>query len=186
MKVVALMLAAVLAFVSCGSPDGQAGASGDPDAPVSSTPDRPSPGDMATIPPTDECPWAEVSEDGSGGDALHHERCPANDDFNQKYELVEPRPGMVDIGPVPWAGVGVSDDGRMLTVRFWSGVEPCNVLDHVDVDRGENELTVTLFEGREPDSDDVACIEIAVLKAVRIELDSPVGDRAIRDGAKAS
>jgi hypothetical protein len=183
MRIVAVLLAAALVFAGCGDPSQEAGATGIGDEPVSSTPDRPSPDDLPTIPPTDQCPpGAEVSE-GEGGDALHHERCPATD-YDKKYELVEPRPGMVDVNPVQWAGVKTSDDGRTLTVRYWSGVEPCSVLDHVDVDYEDDAVVVTLYEGREPTAGDVACIEMAVLKAVRVVLDSPVGGRTIEDGAK--
>jgi hypothetical protein len=185
MKVVALLLAVAFALGACGDPSQQPGASGRGDSPASSTPDRPSPDDMATLPPTDQCgPGAEVSEDGSAGDAIAHERCPANDDFQMKAEFVEPRPGMVDVRPIPWTRVTTSDNGRVLTVRFWSGVEPCSVLDHVDVEYSEDSVTVTLYEGRNPDQQDVACIEIAMLKAVRIELEAPLGGRRVRDGAK--
>ena len=42
------------------------------------------------------------------------------------------------------------DDGRTVTIDFWSGVEPCYVLDHVDVGYATDEVTITLFEGTEP------------------------------------
>jgi hypothetical protein len=180
MRIVAVVLVAVVALTGCGEPSGESGASGNGDRPASGTPDRPPPGDPSTIPPTDQC--AEVP-DGAGGDALQHERCPATD-FDKKYDLVEPRPGMVDLHPTKWAGVKTSEDGETLTIRFWSGVEPCNVLDHVDVDHKNDTVVVTLYEGRDPEAADVACIEMAVLKAVGVELDDPVGDRTIKDGAR--
>ena len=184
MKGIALLVAAGLALAACGSPAHQA-ATGAPDDPVSSSPDRPPPGDVATIPPTDQCGLgAEVSDDASGGDALQHERCPANGDYKKKYVLVEPRPGMVEVHPIPWTGAQTSEDGRTLIVRFWSGVAPCSVLDHIDVDYQEKSVVVTLFEGRKPATGDVACIEIAELKAVRVELSERVGDRNVVDGTK--
>ena len=43
--------------------------------------------------------------------------------------------------------------------------------------------SITLFEGHAPGAGNVACIEIAQLKAVRILLDRPVNDRELVDGA---
>ena len=44
-------------------------------------------------------------------------------------------------------------------------------------------VTITLFEGHDTSAGDVACIDIALLKKVVIQLDAPVGDRRIVDGA---
>jgi hypothetical protein len=77
----------------------------------------------------------------------------------------------------------VNDDGTSITVFFWSGVEPCYVLDHVDVEYGAGAITITLFEGHDASAGDVACIEIALLKKVVVELDEPTGGRPIVDGA---
>ncbi|HEX6400837.1 MAG TPA: hypothetical protein VF108_10280, partial [Actinomycetota bacterium] len=96
---------------------------------------------------------------------------------------VEPTPGMADVRPHIFDHVSVNDDGSSVTVFFWSGVEPCYVLDHVDVAEGPDAITITLFEGRDASASDVACIEIALLKKVVVPLDAPVGDRRIVDGA---
>jgi hypothetical protein len=97
---------------------------------------------------------------------------------------VEPRPGMADVHPLGFDRAVVSDDGTSVTIYFWSGVEPCYVLDHVDVSYGRDAITVTLFEGHDPSAGDVACIEIAQLKTTVVQLDQSVGDRAIVDGAR--
>lgn len=99
-------------------------------------------------------------------------------------ELVEPRPGMVDVEARPWDEAFVLDQGRTVELRYWSGVEPCSVLDHVDVDYADEVITLTLFEGREPSDEPQACIEIAVYKAVRVALEEPVGTRSLADGAE--
>jgi hypothetical protein len=96
--------------------------------------------------------------------------------------VVEPRPGMVNVFARPFDTSAVGDDGRTVTIDFWGGVEPCSVLDHVDVTYGDA-VIVTLFEGSEPTEEPVACIEIAMLKRVVITLDEPLGDRPIIDGA---
>ena len=69
----------------------------------------------------------------------------------------------------------------MLLVQFYGGVEECYGLDHVDVKYGIDEITVTLYEGRVPSAE--VCIDIAMLKAVRISLREPVAGRKIVDGA---
>jgi hypothetical protein len=96
--------------------------------------------------------------------------------------LVEPRPGMADVYARPFDTASVSDDGTSVTIDFVSGVEPCAVLDRVDVRYGADAVTITLHEGRDPNAGDVACIEIGVFKRVIVQLDEPLGDREIVDG----
>ena len=89
---------------------------------------------------------------------------------------------MSGVNPTAFDKAVVGKDGKTLTIFFWSGVEPCYVLDHVDVDEGRDAVTVTLFQGHDANADDVACIDIALLKKVVVQLDEPVGDRSIVDG----
>jgi hypothetical protein len=70
-----------------------------------------------------------------------------------------------------------------VTIDFASGIAPCSVLDHVDVEDRPDAVIITLFEGHAPGAGNVACIEIAQLKAVRILLDRPVSHRELVDGA---
>ena len=97
--------------------------------------------------------------------------------------IVEPRPGMADVLARPFDSASVGDDDTTVTIDFVSGVEPCTVLDHVDVRYGADEVTITLHEGHDPNAGDVACIEIGVFKQVIVQLDEPLGGRAIVDGA---
>ena len=125
---------------------------------------------------------------GTGPDAIvSYTPCPGDDDpvVTDPYDgaqKVEPTPGMSDVYPRAFDKVVVGDDDRTLTIFFWSGVEPCYVLDHVDVDYGPGAITVTLFEGHDASAGHVACIEIALIKKVVVQLDEPVGDRRIVDG----
>ena len=98
-------------------------------------------------------------------------------------QLVEPEPGLADVFARPFDTATANEDTTSVTIDFWSGVEPCTMLDHVDVTYGPRAVTITLFEGRDPNADDVACIEIAVAKRVVVGLDEPLGDRRIVDGA---
>ena len=90
---------------------------------------------------------------------------------------------MINVAPIPFDHVDVGADDRTLTVFFWSGVEPCYVLDHVDVEEGPGSITITLFQGSDPQVTNVACIDIALLKKVTVQLEEPVGARRIVDGA---
>jgi hypothetical protein len=96
---------------------------------------------------------------------------------------VVPTPGMADVRPRGWDSVEVSADGLRLTVMFVSGIEPCAVLDHVDVAYGTKAVTVTLYEGHDPGAGDVACPEIGVFKEVTVDLTQPLGTRTVVDGA---
>ena len=134
----------------------------------------------------DECGEQVI---GTGPDAsVSYTPCPGDDDsvvhdVEEGAQLVEPTPGMADVRPHIFDHAVVNDDGTSLTVFFWSGVEPCYVLDHVDAEEEPSVITVTLFEGHDASAGDVACIEIALLKKVVVQLDAPVGDRRIVDGA---
>jgi hypothetical protein len=108
---------------------------------------------------------------------------PAPSDPYAGAEPVEPRPGMDGVAPIPFDKVVVGDDDRTLTVYFWSGVEPCYVLDHVDVDENAGAITITLFQGHDPSAVTAVCIEIAVLKKVEVQVAAPVAGRRIADGA---
>ena len=126
---------------------------------------------------------------GTGPDAtVSYTPCPGDDDPvvtdpYQGAQRVEPTPGMSDLYPHAFDKLVVGDDGKTLAIFFWSGVEPCYVLDHVDVDYGPGAITVTLFEGHDASAGDVACIDIALLKKVVVQLDELVGDRRVVDGA---
>jgi len=96
-----------------------------------------------------------------------------------KPTRVVPRPGMVNVNPVAFdpAEAEASDDGVL--IRFYSGVEPCYILDHVEVADDETSVTVGLFVGADPDQPDAVCIEIAQLYEVDVALDEPLGDREL-------
>ncbi len=92
---------------------------------------------------------------------------------------VSPRPGLLDVRPQAWERA-VPVGPRRLSIEFYGGVEECQGLDRVEVEETRRRVTVTIFVGRVPDAE--ACIEIAVLKAVTVRLDRPLGDRELVDG----
>jgi hypothetical protein len=74
-------------------------------------------------------------------------------DSEQPDAMVTPRPGMVDVEPVRiWLEYG-SWDGELMYVTFLSKGEPCEVLDRIEIDETETRVTVTLYQGRDPDMD---------------------------------
>ncbi|GAA1269635.1 hypothetical protein Psi02_19740 [Planotetraspora silvatica] len=85
---------------------------------------------------------------------------------------------------VPWISAKPTDDGTALNVVWWSGVEPCNVLDRVEVAETADTVTVTLWEGHDRRQPDAMCIEIAIQKQTRVRLPAPLGDRKVVDGAR--
>ncbi len=89
---------------------------------------------------------------------------------------VEPQPGVVDAIPHAWDHIDIASDGRTLTVYYWGGVTDCYGLDRIDVTRGsDGQLQITVFEGRLAAlGPDVACIDIALLKAATVVLDEPI------------
>lgn len=156
MKRALVTLLATTLLVACGSPaEPPAGAGSEPQ-------DVPAGSDS----PVSVAPMPGGSDQGLGG----------------RPQRVRPRPGMTDVRPVGWEKARQTPDGRHLRILYWSGVEPCNVLDHVDVAYEPERIIVTLYEGSDPEQKDVACIELALQKVVKVRLAEPVDGRAIVDG----
>jgi hypothetical protein len=98
-------------------------------------------------------------------------------------KVVIPRPGQLDVHPIAAETLSATVEGRRLTVAatWWSGVEPCTILDTVIVDAEDGGFAITLREGRGPE--DVACIAIAEQHRTFIEFpnDLDPGTYTIRD-----
>lgn|SRR5690606_3470668 len=75
------------------------------------------------------------------------------------------------------------DEGRKVRLTWWSGVEPCTVLDRVKVKETKKRVTITLYEGPSAKARNVSCIMIAIEKTTTVKLKSPLGKRKIVDGA---
>ena len=84
--------------------------------------------------------------------------------------VVVAKPGQLNPRPLPAAVLEASVDGRRVLVKatWWSGVEPCYVLDSVKVDRSGFDIAITLIEGTSDPN--AACIEIAMQKATIVDL----------------
>lgn len=101
---------------------------------------------------------------------------------NQNSRIVQPRPGMENVDKIGWDRADVLDD-RTVRLQYSSGVEPCSVLDRVEVEYRSGNIVLTLFEGSDPAQRGVACRAVAESKAVDVRLDQPINGRALTDGA---
>jgi hypothetical protein len=81
-----------------------------------------------------------------------------------------PKPGQLDVHPVPADSLAARVDGStvIVTATWTSGVEPCNVLDSILVQKRDGTMTITLREGHGPE--EVACIAIAELHSTVFEV----------------
>lgn len=149
-----------------------AGAPTVPPAGSSSPPASP-PAEAPASPPSDG-PVSPAPSDGAGN---------GGDPGPIGGKLVFPKPGQLDVHPVPIDAMAARVDGdRIVVTAAWtSGVAPCNVLDTVEVHKGEGTYTITLFEGSS--ARDVACIAIAEQHRTEFEIpDVAAGTWRILDG----
>ena len=89
-----------------------------------------------------------------------------------KANLVSPTGGLVNQHPVSVQLIRAAADagGASAELRWWSGVAPCSALDSVQVEKDAAAKTIklTVIEGSGPGN--VACIDIAELKATVVNL----------------
>ena len=112
--------------------------------------------------PPSDAPVTAPPSDGTGGE-------PSPDPgFGAKP--VVPKPGQLDVHQVPADSLAARADGNTVVVNpIWtSGVEPCTILDHVEVTKGDGTISIALFEGRGPE--DVVCIAIAEQHTTEVEI----------------
>jgi len=98
-------------------------------------------------------------------------------------ELVEPKPGQQDTHPVALERLDATASGTTVSVdAYWtSGVDPCYVLDQVQIhDNGDQTIDVTVIEGTS--DPDAICVMMAVAKHTIFSFEVPgTGTWTIRD-----
>lgn len=150
------LLSLSLLLVACSAAAGPSAS-----VPSGSSPDLP-----VTAPPSDP---ADPSQDPGGiGDGA---------------KTVVPKPGQLDVHDVSADSLTARVDGStiVVTASWFSGVEPCNILDTVVVAKGQASYSITLREGHGPE--EVACIAIAELHKTEIPIpDVAPGTYQITDG----
>ncbi|MET8863691.1 hypothetical protein ABZW11_12105 [Nonomuraea sp. NPDC004580] len=102
----------------------------------------------------------------------------------KKPQVVKPRGDAINVRKVRWTKAKPVDKGRKVQLTWWSGVEPCTVLDRVRVKETAKKVTVTLYEGTAAKARNTACIMMAVEKTTTVKLKKPLGERKLADGAK--
>jgi hypothetical protein len=143
----------------------------------------PSPTSTATPAPT---PTAVPGDGGAGGGTIGGggnaggggvgggiiDPGPGGDPILGQATFVGPTAGLINQHPVNVQRVraAVDDRGATAELRWWSGVPPCNALDSVRIDRDETARTIRLTVIEGSGRDEVACIDIAQLKATLVDL----------------
>jgi hypothetical protein len=109
------------------------------------------------LPPGISFPVVPAPDDSLLGEAKY---------LNPVAGLINPRNANMQL-----LRAAVADDGKAYAdLRWYSGVEPCNALDSVKIDKDDAAKTIhlTVVEGSGPG--DQMCIEIAELHAVAVDL----------------
>lgn len=100
---------------------------------------------------------------------------------------VVPKPGQIDVHPIAAERLAASVTGRKVVVEitYASGVEPCYVLDSVDVQRGDHAFAITLRQGHGPGNE--VCIQLAEIVRTFTDLgDLAPGTYTISDTQKGA
>lgn len=86
--------------------------------------------------------------------------------------FVSPTVDLINQHPVSVQHIRAAADamGATAELRWWSGVAPCSALDSVQVDKDETARTIRLTVIEGSGKGDVACIDIAELKATVVDL----------------
>ncbi|GII02230.1 hypothetical protein [Planobispora takensis] len=124
-----------------------------------------------------------VATDTGPSQAVSH-TVPPRDEPTQDPKPTKPTGDADNPHKVRWLKAKPSKDRRSLRITWWSGVEPCHVLDRVSVKETSKRVTVTLWEGESSKVQNVACIEIAIQKVTTVKLKKPLGKRKVVDGAR--
>lgn len=162
---VVLGLLAVLLLGACSS----ASAPSNPSSPVGPTPSAPAP----SSDPSDSAGGGAPGDPGQTDPSVPVggivNPAPVDPGLGQP-KLVIPRPGQLNPRPVGAASLEPAVNGHhvLVKVTWWSGVEPCNVLDSVKVERSGTAITIQLIEGSRDAN--AICIEIAEQKATIVDL----------------
>ena len=87
-------------------------------------------------------------------------------------QFVTPTPNLINQHPVSVQRIRAAADakGSISELRWWSGVAPCSALDSVQVVKDESAKTIRLTVIEGSGRGDIACIDIAQLKATVVDL----------------
>lgn len=172
-KTPSFLLAGSLALILVACSGSAASAPPDRTPSPTPTPVPTQPGDPGRDPGGNQGGGTDPGNPGNGGIVVPNPNPDPGVVDPGEPQLVEPVAGARMIRDGSASDVRAAVVGRRVTVQvaFWDGVEPCHVLAGVDVARDGNTITLTVKLGAGPEAGpDVACIEIAVLKATIVDL----------------
>ncbi|MEU5859679.1 MULTISPECIES: hypothetical protein [unclassified Nonomuraea] len=115
---------------------------------------------------------------------VEHSVTPVTTGPTKGPEPVKPVGDAINVHKVRWTKATPVSRGKQVRLTWWSGVEPCTVLDEVKVKETAKKVTITLYEGTSPKAKSVSCIMLAVEKTTTVKLKHALGKRKLVDGAK--
>ena len=118
---------------------------------------------------------------GTGGSGVRCGRGTGED----PYDEVTPTDGLAQLRPVSW-DTYVARGSAAVVVKWNSGADPCHVFSHAVVEETVDRITVTVFEGSRSGHSTRGCVELSSSRGYTIQLDSPIDNRTIVDGAVES
>lgn len=92
------------------------------------------------------------------------------------WRVVTPTGTAVNPQPISEAEV-ISIEGNVVSLGIFMGVEPCSVIDRVEIDETDAAVDIQIFSGTGDPA--ATCIAIAEARAVVVVLDAPLGDREL-------
>jgi hypothetical protein len=92
------------------------------------------------------------------------------------WRVVTPTGTALNPQPVTEAQV-ISIEDNVVALGIFMGVEPCTVIDRVEVDETADAVDIQIFSGTGDPA--ATCIAIAEARAVVVLLDAPLEDRAL-------
>jgi hypothetical protein len=126
------------------------------------------------------CGGAANGAAGSPDDPVSAPAMPDSGGGGSKSELREPEEGLVDVYERIFDRHKA--EGKKVTLYYWSGVDECYGLDHIEIKERSSKVVLTIFEGRDPEAE--VCTEQAVKVRSIATLQRPLGDRRVVDGAE--
>lgn len=117
-------------------------------------------GPSTTVPPVTTAPVADeiVGDDGT------------------VWRVVTPTGAALNPQPLTEAEV-ISIEDDFVALGIFMGVEPCSVIDRVEVEETADAVNIVIFSGTGDPA--ATCIAIAEARAVVVTLDAPLGDRVL-------
>lgn len=92
------------------------------------------------------------------------------------WRVVTPTGTALNPQPISEAQV-ISIEENVVALGIYMGVEPCSVIDGVEIDETADAVDIQIFAGTGDPA--ATCIAIAEARAVVMVLDAPLGDRAL-------